>query len=49
MALTKKIIEKIREKTHPDTKQERNLIKVLSDTEQGKQGKRSIDQIINQI
>lgn len=49
MALTSKIIQKIKEKTYPDTKLERNLIKVLSDTEQGKQGKRSIDQIINQI
>jgi hypothetical protein len=49
MAINKKIITKIEDKTKSDIILQKNLIKVLSSIEEGKQGKRTIEKIIKSI
>lgn len=49
MAINKKIIEKIAEKTNSDVAMQGNIEKVLSGIEEGRQGKRIIDKIMKSI
>ena len=49
MAINKKILVKIAEKTKSDIAIRKNLEHVLSGIEEGRQGKRMIDKIIKSI
>ena len=47
MALTKKIINKVQEKTKDTGIKPEDMIKILSDVEQGRHTKRALDRILN--
>ncbi len=49
MAISKKIREKIAEKTKSDIAMQKNIESVLSGIEEGRQGKRIIEKIIKTI
>lgn len=49
MAINKKILEKIADKTQSDISMQRNIEEVLSGIEEGRQGKRMIDKIMKSI
>jgi hypothetical protein len=49
MAINKKIISKIEEKTQADIAMQKNILDVLSGVEEGRQGKRIIERIIKSI
>lgn len=49
MAINKKILSKIAEKTNADIAMQENIEKVLSGIEEGRQGKRMIDKIMKSI
>jgi len=49
MAINKKILVKIAEKTHPDIAKQKNIETVLSEIEKGRQGKRIIDRIMKSV
>ena len=49
MAINKKILVKIAEKTKSDIAMQKNLEEVLSGLEEGRQGKRIIDKIIKTV
>lgn len=49
MAISKKIIVKIADKTKSDIAMQRNIESVLSGIEEGRQGKRIIDKIMKSI
>lgn len=49
MAISKKIREKIAEKTKSDIAMQKNIENVLSGIEEGRQGKRIIEKIIKTI
>lgn len=49
MAISKRIREKIAEKTKSDIAMQRNIESVLSGIEEGRQGKRIIEKIIKTI
>lgn len=49
MAISKKIREKIAEKTKSDIAMQKNVESVLSGIEEGRQGKRIIEKIIKTI
>ena len=49
MAINKKILIKIAEKTQSDIAMQENIKKVLSGIEEGRQGKRIIEKIIKSI
>ena len=49
MAINKKILVKIAEKTKSDSAKQKNIKSVLSGIEEGRQGKRIIDKIMKSI
>ncbi len=49
MAISKKILKKISEKTKSDIAMQKNIESVLSGIEEGRQGKRIIDKIMKSI
>ena len=49
MAINKKILEKITDKTKSDVVMQKNIVDVLSGIEEGRQGKRIIDKIMKSI
>lgn len=49
MAINPKIVKKIKEKTSEDSFMKTNIIRLLSKIEEGRQPKREIDKIINDI
>ena len=49
MAISKKILVKIADKTKSDIAMQENIKKVLSGIEEGRQGKRIIDKIMKSI
>lgn len=49
MAINKRILTKISEKTSSDISMQRNIESILSGIEEGKQPKRMIDKIIKQV
>lgn len=49
MAINKKILVKIAEKTKSDIAMQKNIKSVLSGIEEGRQGKRIIDRIMKSI
>ena len=49
MAINKRILTKISEKTNSDISMQRNIESILSGIEEGKQPKRMIDKIIKQV
>ena len=49
MAINKKILMKIADKTKSDIAMQKNIETVLSGIEEGRQGKRMIDKIMNSV
>ena len=49
MAINKKILTKIAEKTKSDIAMQKNIENVLAGIEEGRQGKRMIDKIIKSV
>ncbi len=49
MAINKKIIEKISEKTASDIAMQKNLMEILTGIEEGRQGKRIIERMLKSI
>ena len=49
MAISKRILTKIAEKSDKDIQLQKNIEKVLSGIEEGRQGKRIIDKIMKSI
>ena len=49
MAINKKILEKIADKTKSDIAMQKNIENVLNGIEEGRQGKRMIDRIMKSI
>ena len=49
MAINKKILVKIADKTKSDIAMQKNIVSVLSGIEEGRQGKRIIDKIMKTI
>ena len=49
MAINKKILEKITDKTKSDVVMQKSIVDVLSGIEEGRQGKRIIEKIMKSI